>query len=97
MAPNLQDAAAARAAAYRLYEVIDRVPVIDTENHSGRPAASIAGNIEFRSVPFAYPSRASNAVLENFHMKIEAGKTVALVGPTRLRQVDHRSINTATV
>ena len=38
------------------------------------------GNIEFENVTFTYPFRRNVAVLQDFNLKIERGKTVALVG-----------------
>uniref|UniRef100_A0A804IBC5 Uncharacterized protein n=1 Tax=Musa acuminata subsp. malaccensis TaxID=214687 RepID=A0A804IBC5_MUSAM len=39
-----------------------------------------SGDVEFRSVEFAYPSRPENIILRAFDLKVPAGKTVALVG-----------------
>ncbi len=40
------------------------------------------GEIEFKNVSFAYPSRPDVSVLKNFNMKIKAGQHIALVGPS---------------
>nr|XP_018678767.1 PREDICTED: putative multidrug resistance protein [Musa acuminata subsp. malaccensis] len=40
----------------------------------------LSGDVEFRSVEFAYPSRPENIILRGFDLKVPAGKTVALVG-----------------
>ncbi|CAI9777363.1 unnamed protein product [Fraxinus pennsylvanica] len=42
--------------------------------------ASAAGEVEFKHVEFAYPSRPESTILKDFNLKIPAGKTVALVG-----------------
>lgn len=41
---------------------------------------TIRGDIEFDNVKFVYPSRPDSLVLKHFNLKVEAGKTVALVG-----------------
>lgn len=41
----------------------------------------VSGQIEFREVGFAYPSR-PNMVFENLSFSISAGKTFAVVGPS---------------
>lgn len=41
---------------------------------------TIRGDIEFERVSFVYPSRPDSTVLKDFNLKVEAGKTVALVG-----------------
>jgi ATP-binding cassette, subfamily B, bacterial len=44
------------------------------------PSHKVKGALEFRDLEFAYQSRAT--VLENFNLKIEEGKTIAIVGGT---------------
>ncbi|KAK8751360.1 hypothetical protein OTU49_014400 [Cherax quadricarinatus] len=44
------------------------------------PYHSLMGNIEFRNVSFAYPTRCDQEVLHDFSLHIPAGKVVALVG-----------------
>lgn len=68
------------------------------ENGDGRPrkdscpgmvsaGASILGEIEFRHLTFTYPTTSSNgsqdqAILRNIDLRIPAGSTLAIVGPT---------------
>lgn len=40
----------------------------------------MTGDIELRDIKFIYPSRPNVTILNNFNLKIPAGKTVALVG-----------------
>jgi ABC-type multidrug transport system fused ATPase/permease subunit len=42
------------------------------------------GDIEFRKVVFAYPSRPSAVVLDEFSLTIKQGKIIALAGPSGL-------------
>ncbi|KAK4281052.1 hypothetical protein QN277_012592 [Acacia crassicarpa] len=70
----------ASAAGERIMEVIKRVPKIDSGNMSGEILESVSGEVEFEHVQFAYPSRATSIILNEFNLKIPAGKTVALVG-----------------
>jgi len=64
----------------RLLEVLDAVPDI-ADPEAGRLVVlpAVAGAIEFRDLTFAYGDR---PVLEHVSARIEAGQTVALVGPT---------------
>ncbi|KAK9455730.1 P-loop containing nucleoside triphosphate hydrolase protein [Dipodascopsis uninucleata] len=68
------------AAASKLFATIDRDSVIDTFSESGIKLDNVEGNIELKSVRFIYPSRPDVTILNDFNLKIPAGKTVALVG-----------------
>ena len=46
----------------------------------GEQPAELSGDIEFRDVTFAYPTRPDETVLKSFNLKIKAGETVAIVG-----------------
>lgn len=70
----------ASVAASRIFDRIDRVPEIDGEDTKGLILEKIRGEVEFEHVRFSYPSRPDTPVLNDFNLKIEAGKTVALVG-----------------
>ncbi|KAJ7969541.1 ABC transporter B family protein [Quillaja saponaria] len=64
----------------RIFDRIDRVPLIDGEDRKGIVLDGIRGKLKFESVQFTYPSRPDSIVLKDFNLEIEAGKTVALVG-----------------
>ena len=55
--------------------------VIDSSSDEGLKLPSVLGNIEFQNVKFAYPTRQEANVFDGFSLFIEAGSTVALVGP----------------
>jgi len=68
-----------KAAAAKIFEVIDMVPTIDVFSTEGeRP--TLDGSIELKEVEFAYPTRPEAQVLKKVSLKVEQGKTVALVG-----------------
>ncbi|KAK6155142.1 hypothetical protein DH2020_009390 [Rehmannia glutinosa] len=77
---NLKYFAEASAAAEQIKEVIERVPKIDSDSMEGQILQNVSGEVEFKHVEFAYPSRPESMIFEDFNMKIPAGKTVALVG-----------------
>ncbi len=65
------------AAASRLYNTLDEKPtIVDKPNAISLPA--VRGEIEFENVNFSYVDE--KLALNNVSFKIEAGKTVALVG-----------------
>ena len=91
MAANWVSAAAkGKAAAVRVFELFDRRPTIDSKpwNEDGSPRDVVAppvvdgkkGEIEFRNVKFAYPTRKTARVFDGFTLKIPAGQTAALIG-----------------
>ncbi|KAG6656427.1 hypothetical protein I3843_04G021200 [Carya illinoinensis] len=77
---NLKYFSEAMSAGERIMEVIKRVPKIDSDNMDGQILERVSGNVEFRNVEFAYPSRPESIILRDFCLEIPAGKTVALVG-----------------
>ncbi|KAJ0486405.1 putative ABC transporter, P-loop containing nucleoside triphosphate hydrolase [Helianthus annuus] len=70
----------AMAASKRIQEVIERVPAIDSENMEGEVIQQVYGEVEFKNVKFAYPSRPESVIFEAFNLIVPARKTVALVG-----------------
>lgn len=78
--PNLSFISEAIIAVTRIFVMIDRVPLIDSEDEEGKVLKEVRGNIEFRDVNFSYPSRPDTQVLQGFNLKVKAGKTVGLVG-----------------
>ncbi|CAL8172126.1 unnamed protein product [Prunus armeniaca] len=78
--PDLRYFTEAAVAATRIFDRIDRRPLIDGEDTQGLVLDNIRGELEFIGVKFTYPSRPDSVVLRDFNLKVEAGKTVALVG-----------------
>ncbi|XVF16503.1 hypothetical protein REPUB_Repub10bG0036600 [Reevesia pubescens] len=77
---NLKPISEACSAGERINEVIQRVPKIDLDNMEGEILSNVSGEVEFKHVEFAYPSRPETKIFKDFCLKIPAGKTVALVG-----------------
>lgn len=66
------------SSARRILELINRETHLD-QNAAGNESA-MRGEVEFRSVSFAYPS--GESVIKDVSFKIKAGQTVAIVGQT---------------
>ncbi|XP_052197564.1 ABC transporter B family member 15-like [Diospyros lotus] len=77
---NLKYFSEASASGERIMEVIKRVPKIDSDNTEGQILETVSGEVEFKHVEFAYPSRPESIIFKDFNLRIPAGKTVALVG-----------------
>ncbi|EGC38102.1 ABC transporter B family protein [Dictyostelium purpureum] len=78
--PHVASFANGRGAAYKIYQVLDRESKIDPFTTEGRQHNEIQGNIEYRGISFAYPSRPDVQIFNNFNLSIKQGQTVALVG-----------------
>ena len=70
----------ARTAAAKLYETIDRIPIIDSASEGGLKPTQCIGEITIENVKFNYPSRSNVPVLQGLSLNFPAGKTSALVG-----------------
>ncbi|KAL5722394.1 ABC-type xenobiotic transporter [Ranunculus cassubicifolius] len=77
---NVKYFSEAGSAGERIMEVIKRVPDIDTDNMEGEVLQNVVGEVEFKNLKFAYPSRPDSIIFEDFSLKVPAGKTIALVG-----------------
>jgi len=55
---------------------------IDSSSDAGKKPNSTSGDIEFHDVHFHYPTRPEQSIFNGMSLKIESGKTVALVGPS---------------
>jgi ATP-binding cassette subfamily B protein len=96
------DFARARGASERVFELIDRQPVVDAGG--GKALDEVNGLVEFEGVDFSYPVRPEIKVLDDVMLRLEPGRVVALVGPSgagkstiaalllRLYDPDHGSI-----
>ncbi|XP_020291871.1 multidrug resistance protein homolog 49 isoform X2 [Pseudomyrmex gracilis] len=78
--PHLEAFAVARGSAAAIFQVLDRVPKIDSFSNEGRREDTVKGDIEFKNVQFRYPARPDVQVLQCLNLKINRGETVALVG-----------------
>ncbi|KAJ0978953.1 hypothetical protein J5N97_014427 [Dioscorea zingiberensis] len=77
---NMRYFSEAISAGERILEVMKRVPKIDSESTEGEILESFAGELEFKDVRFSYPSRQESLILNDFNLKVPAGKMLALVG-----------------
>ena len=79
-APYLEAFTIARGAAAKIYEIIERVPQIDSSSDGGVSPTRMSASIKFKNVSFSYPSRPHVPILDNLSLEVDAGKTIALVG-----------------
>lgn len=62
----------------------DKLPIykINSLSPGGLQPKKLKGDIEFKNVSFAYPTRMQQQVFENFSLTIEHGKSIAICGPS---------------
>jgi ABC transporter fused permease/ATP-binding protein len=70
----------ASGAAERVFELVDRAPAIPPSG--GERLASVRGQLEFKDVRFAYPTRQDVPVLKGIRLDVAPGEVVAIVGPS---------------
>jgi ATP-binding cassette, subfamily B, multidrug efflux pump len=72
------------ASVLRIHELLTAPPSIDDRDASLPAQTEILGEVEFRDLHFAYPSEHGNPVevLHDISLRIPAGSSLALVGPT---------------
>lgn len=64
-----------------IFTILDRPSEIEPEEPRGKEdMKATSGHIELKNIFFCYPSRPNQVIFRDLCLKIEAGKTVALVG-----------------
>ncbi|GFS32600.1 P-glycoprotein 2 [Actinidia rufa] len=79
-APDISAFIRAKAAAYPIFEMIERNTITKTSSRTGKKLDNLKGHIQFNDVCFSYPSRPDDAIFNKFCVDIPPGKIVALVG-----------------
>ncbi|KAH7368862.1 P-loop containing nucleoside triphosphate hydrolase protein [Plectosphaerella cucumerina] len=82
LAPHILAFSRATTAANELFTLIDRQSEIDPFVETGLKPSKTEGTIDIQGVSFAYPTRPDTKVLEDFTLRVPAGKVTALVGPS---------------
>ncbi|CAF4895872.1 unnamed protein product [Rotaria sp. Silwood1] len=67
-------------AAEKIFELLNRKPIMDNSSRDGDEIPNFNGQLEFNGVCFIYPNRPESIILRNFKLKILPGQQVALVG-----------------
>ncbi|KAM1034163.1 ABC transporter B family member 2-like [Malus sylvestris] len=79
-APDITAFIRAKAAAYPIFEMIERNTMSQSSSNNGHKLNKIEGHIQFKDVCFSYPSRSDVSIFNKLNLDIPAGKIVALVG-----------------
>jgi ATP-binding cassette subfamily B (MDR/TAP) protein 1 len=79
-APSLSALNNGRAAAGKIFAILNRKPLIDASSEEGLRPNEVKGRITLERVTFRYPTRPDAPVFEGVDLTVEAGQTVALVG-----------------
>ncbi|KAM4593278.1 ATP-binding cassette sub-family B member 10, mitochondrial [Odontesthes bonariensis] len=66
----------------RLWELLDRKPELPLNEGRVLPADQLKGQLEFRNVSFAYPTRKEASIFQNLNLLVPAGTIMAVVGPS---------------
>ncbi|XP_052210326.1 LOW QUALITY PROTEIN: ABC transporter B family member 2-like [Diospyros lotus] len=79
-APDISAFVRAKAAAYPIFEMIERNTISRASSKTGRKLGKLEGHIQFKDVCFSYPSRPEVMIFNKLSLDIPSGKIVALVG-----------------
>lgn len=79
LAPYSIEFTRAATGAAKLFVLIDRKSDIDPFSDAGDEPPEIKGLVELENVSFAYPTRPGITVLDDFTLRVPAGKVTALV------------------
>eukprot|EP00249_Psilotum_nudum_P015453 c25333_g3_i2 orf=348-4094(+) len=63
-----------------VFEVLDRQTQVDPDDPNAEDITQVKGLIQLKHVSFKYPSRPDVSILENLDLRIEEGRSLALVG-----------------
>merc|ERR1712032_870282 len=70
----------ALAAAARVFHLLDRKPLIDTNPAIGLKLNQVEGNVDLKDAEFTYPTRQDVQILNRLQLSIKKGEKIALVG-----------------
>ncbi|KAK8765145.1 hypothetical protein V5799_032245 [Amblyomma americanum] len=70
----------AKAAAQKLFRIIERVPAIDFLDTSGLTLETLRGFLTLNEVTFSYPNDQETKVMDRVTFSVEPGQRVAIVG-----------------
>ena len=70
----------AMSAAARVFQLLDRKPLIDTNSSTGLKLNQVEGNVKLKDAEFSYPTRRDVQVLRRLQLSIRQGESIALVG-----------------
>jgi ATP-binding cassette subfamily B (MDR/TAP) protein 1 len=79
---SLGDIENAKRAASRIFHLHDSITPINPFTEEGLLPDHVDGVLDFQNITFSYPTRPNVPILRNFSLRIEAGETVALCGPS---------------
>ena len=70
----------AMIAAARVFQLLDRKPLIDTNPAVGLKLNEVEGNLSVKDAEFSYPTRPNIKILNRLQLSIKTGESIALVG-----------------
>ncbi|KAK3428800.1 hypothetical protein EUGRSUZ_E00260 [Eucalyptus grandis] len=79
-APDISAFVRAKAAAYPIFEMIERSTMSKTSSKTGQKLSNVEGHIQFKDVMFSYPSRPDVVIFNKLCLNIAPGKIMAIVG-----------------
>ncbi|XP_073505094.1 ATP-binding cassette sub-family B member 10, mitochondrial-like isoform X1 [Phyllobates terribilis] len=66
----------------RIWELLDRKPLMPFNEGLVIPPEKFCGSLEFRDVSFVYPSRPDAPIFQGLNLSVPSGSVMAVVGPS---------------
>ena len=70
----------AMVASARVFQLLDRKPLIDANPSTGLKMNDVNGNVDLKDAEFHYPTRPNIKILRRLQLSIKKGERIALVG-----------------
>jgi len=79
---NVPELTSSKAAAYKILQLMDRIPEIDPFDPTGEIPTECKGEVSLNHITYYYPTRQQTLVLRDFSLTAKRGQCIAIVGPS---------------
>jgi ABC-type multidrug transport system fused ATPase/permease subunit len=79
---NVPELTSSKAAAYKVFQLTDRIPEIDPFDPDGEVPSQCNGEVALNKVTYYYPTRKQTLVLRELSISAKRGQCIAIVGPS---------------
>ena len=85
----------AMVAAARVFQLLDRKPLIDTNPSAGLKLNQVDGNVKVKDAEFTYPTRQNIQILNRLNNKVH--QRIPIIGPKSSQVISARAPETVKI